>query len=184
MLSVKQGGIKYHFSEFLVWLDLGLNPSLPDHWRTFYSLGHWPSFFLKTLKERNVQRLGSATCGVLKGSLTLTGGEYYLFSFLICLQSDDTVISLWCSSPVDCGNVQFPFVTINTRFIQIGVLVSVRVPSMGQIELFNRLQYLKPFNCKQTNNWFQIEILVLDSHAWNHLTVWKEINTTKLNSWY
>ena len=24
MLSVKQGGIKYHFFEFLVWLDLGL----------------------------------------------------------------------------------------------------------------------------------------------------------------
>ena len=34
MLSVKQGGIKYHFFEFVVWLDLGLNPSLPGHWRT------------------------------------------------------------------------------------------------------------------------------------------------------
>ena len=26
------------FFEFLVWLDLGLNPSLPDHWQTFYPL--------------------------------------------------------------------------------------------------------------------------------------------------
>ena len=34
MLSVKQGGIKYHFLESLVWLDLGLNPGLPGHWRT------------------------------------------------------------------------------------------------------------------------------------------------------
>ena len=33
MLRVKQGGIKYHF----------LNPGLPNHWGTFYSLGQWPS---------------------------------------------------------------------------------------------------------------------------------------------
>ena len=29
------------FFESLVWLDLGLNPSLLDHWRTLYSLGQW-----------------------------------------------------------------------------------------------------------------------------------------------
>ena len=34
MLSVKQRGIEYHFFESLVWLDLGLNPSLLDHWWT------------------------------------------------------------------------------------------------------------------------------------------------------
>ena len=28
------------FFEYLVWLDLGLNPSLPDHWQTLYSLDH------------------------------------------------------------------------------------------------------------------------------------------------
>ena len=37
MLSVKQGSIKS-----LVWLDLGLNPDLPNHWWTLYSLGQWP----------------------------------------------------------------------------------------------------------------------------------------------
>ena len=41
MLSVKQGGIKYHFFESLVWFDLGLNPGLPDHWWTLYSLGQY-----------------------------------------------------------------------------------------------------------------------------------------------
>ena len=25
----------------LVWLGLGLNPGLPDHWRTLYPLGQW-----------------------------------------------------------------------------------------------------------------------------------------------
>ena len=35
ILSVKQGGIKYHFS------SLWLNPGLPDHLRTIYSLGQW-----------------------------------------------------------------------------------------------------------------------------------------------
>ena len=34
MLSVKQGGIKYHFLS--LWYDaiLGLNPGLPCHWQT------------------------------------------------------------------------------------------------------------------------------------------------------
>ena len=39
MLSVKQGGIKCHFFESLVWLDLGSNPSFLDRWRTRYSFG-------------------------------------------------------------------------------------------------------------------------------------------------
>ena len=29
------------FLKSLVWLDLGLNPGLPDHWRTLYPLGQW-----------------------------------------------------------------------------------------------------------------------------------------------
>ena len=33
-----------------------------------------------------------------------------------------------------------------------GVVVPVRVLSMGQIELFNHLLYLKPFNCVQAND--------------------------------
>ena len=43
MLS-KEGGIKYHFFENLVWLNLGLNPSLPGHWQTLYQLGQWAHF--------------------------------------------------------------------------------------------------------------------------------------------
>ena len=39
-MSVKQGGIKYHF-ESLVWRDLGLNHGLPVHWWTLYLLGPW-----------------------------------------------------------------------------------------------------------------------------------------------
>ena len=32
------------------------------------------------------------------------------------------------------------------------VVIPVKVPSMGQMEMFNRLQVLKPFNCVQTND--------------------------------
>ena len=53
MLSVKQGGIKCVFFESLVWLDLGLNPSLPDHWQKddIKSINYlitflWSSFFM------------------------------------------------------------------------------------------------------------------------------------------
>ena len=41
MQSVKQGRIKYHFLKSLVWLDLGLNAGLPDHWWTLYPLDQW-----------------------------------------------------------------------------------------------------------------------------------------------
>ena len=34
--NAEQEGIKYNSLEFLVWLDLGLNSSLPGHWRTLY----------------------------------------------------------------------------------------------------------------------------------------------------
>ena len=43
MLSVKQGSYQLPFFESLVWLNLRLNPGLPDHWRTLYSLSQWPS---------------------------------------------------------------------------------------------------------------------------------------------
>ena len=42
MLSVKQGSIKYHFFESLVWLDLGLIPNFLDHWQTLLI---WPVLF-------------------------------------------------------------------------------------------------------------------------------------------
>ena len=33
---LKQRRLKYHFFDSLVWLDLGLNSGLLDHWRTLY----------------------------------------------------------------------------------------------------------------------------------------------------
>ena len=31
------------FFESLVWIDLGLNPGLPGHWRTLYKFSQWPA---------------------------------------------------------------------------------------------------------------------------------------------
>ena len=45
MLSVKPGGIKYHFLS----LNLGLNPGLLDHWQTLYTLGQWPGQYNRTV---------------------------------------------------------------------------------------------------------------------------------------
>ena len=50
------------------------------------------------------------------------------------------------------GNVEYPFITITPRSTLTGVVVSVRVSSIDQIELFNYLlkiiiiSYLKPFS--------------------------------------
>ena len=46
MLNVKQGGIKHHFFESLVWFNLGLNPSLLDHWWTLYPLRQWTGYYI------------------------------------------------------------------------------------------------------------------------------------------
>ena len=53
------------FFESLIWLDLGLNPGLPDHWRTLYSFGQWTGYkpkihrfchFLYNIIERNKEK--------------------------------------------------------------------------------------------------------------------------------
>ena len=50
-----------------------------------------------------------------------------------------------------------------------GVVVSVRVLSIYQIELFNLFLYLEPFNCIMLN-----KLSVQNSNTWNHLTVCKQ----------
>ena len=51
------------------------------------------------------------------------------------------------------------------------------IPSIGLIELFNHLLYLEPYNCVQTNDQYQIELFMLDSNAWNHWTVCKQLSS-------
>ena len=41
LLNVKQGGYQVPFLKSLVRHDLGLNPGLPDLWRTLYPQGKW-----------------------------------------------------------------------------------------------------------------------------------------------
>ena len=42
MVSVEQGGTKYHFLEFLAWLKLGMNYGLQGRRRTLYPLVNVP----------------------------------------------------------------------------------------------------------------------------------------------
>ena len=51
------------------------------------------------------------------------------------------------------------------------------VLSIGQIELFNHLLYLKTFNYGQTNDLYLIELLVLNNNTWKDLTVCKQMNS-------
>ena len=68
----------------------------------------------------------------------------------------------------------------------LGVVVTVRVSSMYEVELLNHLKYLKLFNCVQTNNWYWIELLVLDNSTWNYLmyknsirNIWNHLTVCK-----
>ena len=44
------------------------------------------------------------------------------------------------------------------------------------------LQYLEPVNCEQMNEYCWIELLVVDSNIWDHLTMSKEINFNSLKN--
>ena len=66
-------------------------------------------------------------------------------------------------------NPEGSFIAIIPSPHWLGGLVPVRVESIGQIELFNYLQYLQPFNDQQIEKW------VLESNTCNHLTMCKQI---------
>ena len=87
--------------------------------------------------------------------------------------SDDVAPALeiwgmWCT----------PLLPLLPGPLRSGVVAPDRVLSMGQIELFDYLNWV------QTNHWCLIELLVIHSNTWNHSTVCKWIvlnrNTCKL----
>ena len=53
----------------------------------------------------------------------------------------------WGFSPGKLGNIEYPFTAIFSGSLRPGVIVSDRVSSMGQIELFHHLTVL-------TNDWY------------------------------
>ena len=75
-----------------------------------------------------------------------------------------SILELW-------GMQNSPYLLLLPGPLWSEVLVSVRVPFIGQIEMFNHLLYLKQFNC------VSIELLVLDSNTWNYLTVCKQMTS-------
>ena len=56
-----------------------------------------------------------------------------------------------------------PLLPLISGPLSLGVVVPVSDPSMAQIEPFNHSFYMKPFNCVQMNNYYLIELLVLNS---------------------
>ena len=52
---------------------------------------------------------------------------------------------------LDFGNMEFTSLPFLPGPLYLGVAVLVRITSMNQIELFNHLLYLKPFNNVQMN---------------------------------
>ena len=81
------------FFESLVWLDLGLNPGLPDLWRTLYSLDQWltgtkcickHNYLLLSYLPNPSARAGYDTRSIFKWSLTGLNSEFS-FSSTSCL---------------------------------------------------------------------------------------------------
>ena len=68
------------FLKSLVRHDLGLNPGLPDHWRTLYPLGQWAGFMWCSLFF-SLSVWGSQTLSLLTFPIFLSGGRFW---FGIC----------------------------------------------------------------------------------------------------
>ena len=58
------------------------------------------------------------------------------------------------------------------------MLVIVKVSSIGQMEQFDHLLHLKPFNYGQRKQ------SILDKNTWNHLTVCKTISSISIKKRY
>ena len=67
-----------------------------------------------------------------------------------------------------------PSLPLLSSLVGPSVVVLVRITSIRQVELFNQLLYLKPFNCMQTNDEYWIELLVFDRNPRNIFTVCKQ----------
>ena len=53
VLTAKQVASSTIFWVF-VWVDLGLNPGLPDHWQTLYSFSQWPSIYFNEIRTFHI----------------------------------------------------------------------------------------------------------------------------------
>ena len=100
LLSVKQGGIKYHFLKSFVWRDLVLNSCLLAHWRTLYSEGQWASLppCLTLSNIRYISRVKWSNSG--KGvapSPTPRCSSYWKGSFLVTNNKKEKKILLTMS---------------------------------------------------------------------------------------
>ena len=75
MLS-KAASSTFFFFESLVWVDLGLNSGLPDHWWTLYPLNQWPTggdFFFFFFHHTTCE----STCDTLTSSATNQGDNSF-----------------------------------------------------------------------------------------------------------
>ena len=83
---------------------------------------------------------------------------------------DDTTVNSICERSHIFRNVEYHFFfPLLSCPIWSEEGKPVCAPSMGQIEIFNHFQYLKQSSCVQTTDCW-IELLVLHSNTWNHLT--------------
>ena len=71
--NAEQGVHPVPFFECLVWLDLGLNPGLLDHWRTLYSFGQWSGY-------RNTIHLNNQTVLLVRIQFSIS---YLFFTVLM-----------------------------------------------------------------------------------------------------
>ena len=68
------------FFKSLVWLDLGLNPGLPDHWQTLYPLGQW----VFPIKLVTILALISAHCKFTFETFFKTGESVIVIQKTFC----------------------------------------------------------------------------------------------------
>ena len=133
-----------------VWVDLGLNPDLPDHWRTLYSLGQWRGtcfFYVLVIFHLKYVRTKPNLLGQWNiPTVSLQGGKnlpsikrrqvaWIWLHLMVRLQ-------FWISGECLLAWLPDP--------IWSGLVASIWVPLMNHVEHFNHLLYLKPFNCAET----------------------------------
>ena len=119
----------------------------------------WPEYNTKLHLGVRLQSLSFGQCGVL------------IYCHYSLVHSDS--LDCTCQGPIYGSNRNVQLFTKDYYYLIFEIIRLVKIVHMRWKNLITRLklQYLKAFNCMQTNYWYQIVSLVFSRNTCYHLTM-------------
>ena len=132
---------KAAFFKSFVWLDLGLNHSLPDYWQTLYSLGQWLTRFIFSSSTQKVYI--QWTLKIMPPKVAQKSDQKFKRKVL-SIYLIKFIMSVCCWSPLDIHRHRKLQFGMNNRFSSILFLSWIyRKAKFGLTKLDQRTNYFE-----------------------------------------